>query len=131
MRVYYEDTDAGGIVYHASYLRFLERGRTEFIRTLSLDQSQLMQSDNGRGVLFVVRRMALDFIAPARLDDTLTIVTETADLGGASFTVGQMILCGGRRLLTADVTIAVIDAQGKLRRLPPEIRAKFTSSDAI
>jgi acyl-CoA thioester hydrolase len=92
VRVYYEDTDFSGFVYHASYLRFLERGRTELLRGLAGDQSELHRA--AEGLVFVVRRMSLDFVSPARMDDLLTILTHTKALRGASMQLAQEVRRG-------------------------------------
>ncbi|MGE3770189.1 MAG: YbgC/FadM family acyl-CoA thioesterase [Bdellovibrionales bacterium] len=120
-RVYYEDTDAGGIVYHAAYLRWAERGRTEWLRDLGLSQQKL-RDETGLG--FVVSRITIDYLAPARLDDELTIVTSLVDggPGKASLKLKQEIRRGptGKEatLATLDVTCACIDANGAVARLP-------------
>lgn len=121
-RVYWEDTDASGLVYHASYIRFMERGRTELLRSLGLEQSALL--DGATPIHFVVRAMQLDFRKPAVLDDTLSVETTPIELGGASLTLDQRVLRGGETLVTAIVKVVCVEA-GRARRLPPEVRAKF------
>jgi len=106
-RVYWEDTDAGGVVYHASYVRFLERARTEWLRSVGYDQTRLRAVE---GLLLVVRAMRLDFLAPARLDDLLTITVTAVDAKGASLRCTQTVLHGERRLLTAEVEVACLRA---------------------
>jgi len=118
VRVYYEDTDAGGIVYHAAYLRFAERGRTEFIRTLGVDQQRL-RDETGLG--FAVARLAIDYLRPARLDDSLEIHTEVARARGASADFRQTVLRDGETLARLDVRVACIDAAGRPARLPPAL----------
>ena len=120
IRIYWEDTDAGGIVYHASYLRFMERGRTELLRAAGIHQGTLQAE---QGVTFVVRRMAIDFRAPARLDDEVIVETEVGTLGGASLTLMQRVLRGGAVLVEAEVSCAVLGAGGRPVRLPPAVRA--------
>ncbi|WP_419829564.1 tol-pal system-associated acyl-CoA thioesterase [Methylobacterium sp.] len=119
VRVYYEDTDFSGFVYHASYLRFLERGRTELLRNLAGDQSDLHREASG--LVFVVRRMALDFIRPARMDDQLTIVTRTRQLRGASMQLAQEVRRGDDLLVAADVLVACV-RDGRAIRLPEALR---------
>jgi len=126
VRVYWEDTDAGGIVYHASHIRFLERGRTEYLRALGLDQSALMAADNGKALLFVVRRMELDYLRPARLDDMLTVTTRLADLGAAKLVLEQALLRGDETILTGVVTVAAVGGDGRAMRIPPLVRARFS-----
>src|SRR5438132_10808761 len=125
VRVYYEDTDFSGFVYHASYLRFLERGRTELLRDLAGDQSDLHRE--ARGLVFVVRRMALDFIRPARMDDQLTIVTRTRQLRGASMQLAQEVRRADDLLVAADVTVACV-RDGRAIRLPEALRRLLAPS---
>jgi acyl-CoA thioester hydrolase len=124
VRVYYEDTDFSGNVYHASYLRFLERGRTEFLRALGIEHSRLFENDRAGSWHFVVRAMRIAFLKPARMDDTLLVETIVNGLGGASVEMGQEIRRGDEILLTAQVRIAIV-AEGKARRLPAEVLAKL------
>jgi acyl-CoA thioester hydrolase len=124
VRVYYEDTDFSGNVYHASYLRFLERGRTEFLRALGIEHSRLFENGRAGSWHFVVRAMRIAFLKPARMDDTLLVETGVKGLGGASIEMGQEIRRRDEVLLTAQVRIAIV-AGGKARRLPDEIFAKL------
>ncbi|NKN35572.1 tol-pal system-associated acyl-CoA thioesterase [Agrobacterium sp. a22-2] len=123
-RVYYEDTDFSGLVYHARYLHFLERGRTDYLRCLGVEQSAL-QTVDAEGLVFVVHRMEVDFKSPARMDDILLIETSTEKAGGAKMVLKQQISSGGRLLILATVIIAVVNAKGRPRRLPEELAAKF------
>ncbi len=123
IRVYYEDTDFSGFVYHASYLRFMERGRTELLRGLAGNQMDLHR--DAEGLVFVVRRMTLDFIRPAVMDDQLTVVTRTRELRGASMTLAQQVRRGKEVLVSADVTVACV-RDGRATRLPDSLRAKLT-----
>jgi acyl-CoA thioester hydrolase len=123
IRVYYEDTDFSGVVYHASYLRFLERGRTEQIRDLGVSQKDLFDRDTR--LAFVVRRMAIEFLKPALMDDLVTVETRLATVRGASLDVQQRILRGDGVLVTADVTVACIGG-GRPRRIPDGLRARMT-----
>jgi acyl-CoA thioester hydrolase len=125
IRVYYEDTDAGGIVYHGSHVRFLERGRTEYLRSLGIDQSVLMAADHGTALMFVVRRMELDYLKPARLDDLLKVTTALRELGGARLVLAQALLRGEETILQGVVTVACIGADGRPMRIPADIRARF------
>ena len=125
IRVYWEDTDAGGIVYHASYLRFMERGRTELLRERGLDQHSLLA---GQRLAFTVRRMAIEFRRPARLDDLLTVVTRAVTLGGASITLEQAVPRGAEVLAEARVTVACL-IDGRAARLPPFLRARLLPQD--
>ena len=126
VRVYFEDTDAGGIVYHASYIRYAERGRTDFLRLLGTDARRMIDgSDSREPAVFVVRRMHIDFYRPGRMDDLLTVETRVKELGGASVTLVQTILCKNRRLFEAEVTVVLVSVSGKPLRLPEPVRAAF------
>ena len=127
VRVYYEDTDFSGFVYHASYLRFLERGRTELLRDLVGDQTDLYRE--ARGLVFVVRRMSLDFAQPARMDDLLDVATRTLALRGASMQLAQEVRRGGDLLVAADVTVACV-REGRAVRLPDALRARLAPPGA-
>ena len=115
VRVYYEDTDAGGLVYHASYLRFAERARTELLRRTGTGQDQLLAAS---GLAFAVRHMEIDFRAPARRDDLLEVVTRFSDFGGASLRAEQTILRAGATLVHMLLKLACIDRQGRPARMP-------------
>ena len=106
IRVYYEDTDFSARVYHASYLRFLERGRTELLRALEIAQSDL-HAEMG-GLAFVVRKMTIDFLGAALMDDIVTVVTRPKEMRGASMILAQEIRRGDDVLITADVTVAAV-----------------------
>lgn len=120
VRVYYEDTDFSGVVYHASYLRFLERGRTEFLRAHGIHHSTLIDAEAGLPFAFAVRKMSIEFLKPARMDDELVVETAIAKLGGASIEMAQRILRGKDPLVMAHVRIAAV-AEGRARRLPQAI----------
>ncbi|MEW6120161.1 MAG: tol-pal system-associated acyl-CoA thioesterase [Pseudomonadota bacterium] len=107
VRVYWEDTDAGGVVYYANYLKFLERARSEWLRSLGFEQDVLRDED---GVVFVVRRVEIDYLAPARFNDALDVTVERVALGRASLDIEQAILRGPTRLVTARVKLACVDA---------------------
>jgi acyl-CoA thioester hydrolase len=121
IRVYYEDTDFGGVVYYANYLKFIERGRTEALRALGVDQVALKAA----GLVFVVRRVAADWLLPARFDDLLEVRTEVTEVGGASVRMAQEVRRGDAALFRATVQIACMDAAGRPRRLPAEVRARL------
>lgn len=118
LRVYYEDTDFSGIVYHANYLRFLERGRTESLRAIGASQSVMLEAG---GLFFAVRRMTIDWKLPALMDDVLTIETRTREMRGASIIIDQRILRAGVEILTAEVRVAAI-VGGRPARIPDDIR---------
>ncbi|MBD8556664.1 tol-pal system-associated acyl-CoA thioesterase [Rhizobium sp. CFBP 8762] len=126
-RVYYEDTDFSGFVYHARYLHFMERARTDYLRLLGVEQGNLAASDD-EGLLFVVHRMEIDFKRPARMDDILSIHTHTEKAGGAKMVLAQEVRRGDTLLIAAKVIIAVINAQGRPRRLPESLADKFLTA---
>jgi len=118
VRVYYEDTDAAGIVYHANYLRFAERARTEWLRRSGLTHPQLIER---HGCQFAVRRCSLDFRRPARLDDLLTVRTRLLRSGGARIELAQDVLRGEELLVGLTVELALLDRAGRPRRVPPAL----------
>jgi acyl-CoA thioester hydrolase len=119
VRVYWEDTDAGGVVYYANYLKFLERARSEWLRAHSFEQDALRDE---AGVVFVVRRVEIDYLAPARFNDQLAVSVTLADLGRVSLDVDQLIACGPTRLASARVRLACVDAaRFKPARIPSPI----------
>ena len=120
LRVYYEDTDAAGMVYHANYLKFAERGRSEMLRSLGFGHRRLGSED---GVGFAVRRCSVDYLAPARLEDALTVDTTLAGVGAATLTVHQQIRRDGELLVDLDILVACIGRDGRPRRLPNALRA--------
>jgi acyl-CoA thioester hydrolase len=119
IRIYYEDTDAGGIVYHARYAVFCERARTDCLRLLGIRQSELPDFH------FVVRRMTCDFLKPARLDDLLEVETRFLELGGARVEIGQQVMLNGNTCFRAHVTVAAVDGRGRPRRLPEMLVRSF------
>lgn len=124
VRVYWEDTDAGGVVYHASYLRFLERARSEWLRGLGIDQ---MAFKKATGLAFMVRDMQIDFLRPALLDDELSVTVEVKDRRAASILFAQTVLHGdGGCLIRATVRVACVDL---VRMRPAAIPADMFTSD--
>ena len=123
VRVYYEDTDFTGIVYHANYLRYMERGRTNYLRLIGADHRALFEAaeKEAPGFAFVVRSMTIDFLKPARMDDVLTIVSEPNDVKGASVTIRQRVMRGDELLLQADVKVAFISG-GRAKPIPKPLR---------
>ena len=121
VRVYYEDTDFGGVVYYANYLKFLERGRTEALRDMGVDQIAMKDE----GTMFVVRRANVDFLSPARFDDMLDVRTTASWVKRASAAMWQEIWRGDDKLLIAEVTIACMTLAGKPTRLPDPVRANL------
>jgi acyl-CoA thioester hydrolase len=129
VRVYYEDTDFTGIVYHANYLRYMERGRTNYLRLLGADHRVLFEQteEEAPGFAFVVRSMNIDFLKPARMDDVLEIVTEPQDIKGASITVHQQIVRGDERLVEARVRVAFVSG-GRARPIPKPLRVAMKAN---
>jgi acyl-CoA thioester hydrolase len=119
LRIYYEDTDAAGIVYYANWLRFLERGRTELLRLLGQEHSALRDE---RGVHWVVRRCTIDYLKPARLDETIEVVTRCGELRGASLDMIQEARRGEEILVRAELLVACMGTGGRPVRLPPLLR---------
>ncbi|MDX1569796.1 MAG: tol-pal system-associated acyl-CoA thioesterase [Xanthomonadales bacterium] len=130
VRVYWEDTDAGGVVYYANYLRFLERARTEWVRSLGVDQSRLQAEQQ---VVLVVRSLQCDFLAPARLDDELGISVVPEAIGAATLEMRQEVVRRetGEVLLAARVKAACLDSERwRPRRFPPVLRAALATENA-
>jgi len=122
-RVYYEDTDAGGVVYYANYLRFAERGRTEFLRAGGYDHKQVREE---HGAVLVVRHLEVDYRAPARLDDLLDIETQVVDCKNSSLTMRQVISRAAAVLVEMKVVIVAVGIDsGRAVRLPPQLRQIF------
>lgn len=123
VRVFYEDTDFTGIVYHASYLRFMERGRTNYLRLIGADQRALFEETEKEapGFAFVVRSMTIDYLKPARMDDVLTVTTSAEEVKGASMMLAQGVSRGAEVLVTAKVRCAFI-SDGKARPIPKPLR---------
>jgi acyl-CoA thioester hydrolase len=123
VRVYYEDTDFSGVVYHASYLRFMERGRSNYLRLLGADQRALFDevAKEAPGFAFVVRSMQIDFRKPARMDDVLEIVSTTAEVKGASVVLHQQVMRGEEMLVDAKVQVAFVSG-GRARPIPKPLR---------
>ncbi len=127
VRVYYEDTDLGGIVYYANYLKFIERARTEWVRGLGVDQGRLRDET---GVVFAVRRIEAEYLAPARFDDLLAIETRVRAVTGARIVLAQDVGQGGERLFESLVTLVALGPEGRPARLPAEFRARAEAQRA-
>ena len=122
VRVYYEDTDAGGIVYYANYLKFFERARTEWLRAIDVGQHALLQQEDA---MFVVKSVSADYHAPAKLDDVLQLTLSIEKLGRASIVFVQQAWCGERLLNTARVKVGCVDAALRPRAVPAAVAAKM------
>ena len=123
VRVYYEDTDFSGVVYHASYLRFMERGRTNYLRLIGADHRALFEQAEREspGFAFVVRHMSIDFKKPAHMDDVLDILTAPEEVKGASITLHQKVMRGGDLIVEAHVQVAFVSG-GRARPIPKPLR---------
>jgi acyl-CoA thioester hydrolase len=123
VRVYYEDTDFSGAVYHASYLRFMERGRSNYLRRLGADQRALFEQTRAEapGFAFVVRSMRIDFRRPARMDEVVEVITETVEVKGASVVLRQQVTREGEVLVEAQVQVAFVSG-GRARPIPKPLR---------
>ena len=119
LRVYYEDTDLAGIVYYANYLKFIERARTEFVRSMGIDQTALKADE---GIVFAVRWVEADYLSPARFDDELLVRTTTKAISGARIVLRQEVDRAGSVMFSALVTLVALDQTGRPARLPANIR---------
>jgi acyl-CoA thioester hydrolase len=128
LRVYWEDTDAAGIVYYANYLKYAERGRSDMLRLAGIDQWRMKQE---AGINFVVRRCEVDYLSPARLDDALEIETFVEVARGASFDLRQTVRRDGENLVDMLVRVACLDGRGRPIRLPSEIRSALTAAPHV
>lgn len=124
-RVYFADTDFTGVVYHARYLEFFERGRSDFLRLAGVHHNELADGIHGEILAWVVKRMEIDFRSPAKIDDIITVHTRTEKLSGARIYMAQEILRGETVLVTAKVEAALINGEGKPRRFPKEWASAF------
>jgi acyl-CoA thioester hydrolase len=122
VRVYFEDTDCGGVVYHANFLKFCERGRSDFIRLLGIEATSLADPVQGEPAIFVVRRVEIDYFKPGRMDDVLEVVTACAEIGSASLVLRQDVRREGTLLASAKITVVLVSRGGKPQRLGALIR---------
>ncbi len=126
VRVYYEDTDLGGIVYYANYLKFIERARTEWLRALDLHQSDMRAAGDG---VFAVRRVQADYLAPAKMDDLLDVTTAYTSHSGARLVLDQCVLRGAQTLFAAQVTLVCLTDAGRPQPLPRTLTRHFPPTD--
>lgn len=125
VRVYWEDTDAGGIVYYANYLKFTERARSDMLRLLGIDQRAMMDRDSG--AMFAVRDVSASYLAPARLDDDLVVETRLTELKGATLSLSQNVMRQDEMLVQTQVRAAFIGLDGRPRRIPAMVRDRLTA----
>ncbi len=129
VRVYFEDTDFSGLVYHGSYVRWCERGRSDFLRLLGGDHRRLIDgSGSGEPAAFVVRRMSFDFRKPASIDEVLEVITKVKEVGAASLTLAQTVTREGSPLVEAEVTVVLVSVSGKPLRISATLREAFGRS---
>ena len=122
VRVYYEDTDAAGIVYYANYLKYAERARTEMLRDLGTENARLMETE---GLAFAIRRCEVDFFKPARLDDLLSVETRLIDVGGASLVADQRVKRDNAELVRMELKLACMSLDGRPARLPAAVKTRL------
>jgi acyl-CoA thioester hydrolase len=125
VRVYFEDTDFSGLVYHASYVRWCERGRSDFLRLLGSEHRALMEGTGGEPAAFVVRRLNLEYLKPARIDDVLEVTTHARQATAASLVLAQRVSRGGELLCEAEVTVVLVSARGRVMRLSAALKARL------
>ncbi len=132
IRVYFEDTDFSGLVYHGSYIRWCERGRSDFLRLIGNDHRALSEGASGREpAAFVVRRMQLEFLKPARIDEILEVTTRVKDTTAATLVLDQRIARDGIELFTAEVMVVLVSAAGKPLRLSTALREALQDSNSM
>ena len=129
VRIYFEDTDFSGVVYHAAYLRFMERGRSDMVRLMGVNHEALAKGAYGEPLAFAVRRIEVDFFRPARIDDLIEIQTRPVHAGGARLVLEQQVKLGDAVLVAAKVTIVMINLEGKARRMPATLRSTLGMPD--
>jgi len=122
VRVYFEDTDFTGLVYHANFLKFCERGRSDFIRNLGIDHRSLENPDAGEPAVFVVRRIEVDYLRPAHIDEVLEVVTRCGEIGGATLVLLQEVRRGETVLARLKVSVVLVSKAGKPQRLGKLVR---------
>ena len=122
VRVFYEDTDFSGYVYHANYLKYCERARSDYLRVIGVDQNAMF----AEGHAFVVRRMDCEFLRPAKFEEVLDVETRLVEIGGARFELAQMVRRGVQEIFSAKVTVAIIGPSGRPQRIPPEFVTKLS-----
>jgi acyl-CoA thioester hydrolase len=132
IRVYFEDTDFSGLVYHGSYIRWCERGRSDFLRLIGNDHRALSEGVSGREpAAFVVRRMRLEFLKPARIDEALEVTTRVQDTTAATLVLDQRVSRDGIKLFTAEVMVVLVSAAGKPLRLSTALRQALQDSNSM
>ncbi|MCX5496543.1 tol-pal system-associated acyl-CoA thioesterase [Kaistia dalseonensis] len=131
VRIYFEDTDFTGVVYHASYIRFLERGRTDYVRLLGVHHKALDAGEMGEPIAFAVARLEIDFKRPARIDDIVEVVTRPKEIRGARIILSQSIRRGSELIVQAVVTVVLVNREGRPQRIPDEMAERFAAAPKI
>ena len=126
VRVYFEDTDFSGLVYHASYVRWCERGRSDFLRLLGSEHRALIEGASGEQAAFVVRRLNLEFLRPARIDDIVEVTTRVKELTAATLMLDQRVSRGAELLCSAEVTVVLVSQSGRVLRLSKALRGRLS-----
>ena len=129
VRVYFEDTDFSGLVYHASYVRWFERGRSDFLRLLGSEHRALIEGGGREPAAFVVRRLNLEYLKPARIDDILEVSTRVKSMTAATLILSQSVSRQGLPLCEAEVTVVLVSVSGKVLRISTALRASLTRSE--
>ena len=122
VRVFYEDTDFSGYVYHANYLKYCERARSDYLRVIGVDQNAMF----AEGQAFVVRKMDCEFLRPAKFEDVLDVETHLTEMSGAKFELAQLVKRGAEEIFSAKVTVAIIGPSGRPQRIPSEFAQRFS-----
>lgn len=128
VRIYFEDTDFSGVVYHGSYIRFMERGRSDFVRLIGVGHTGLDKGEHGEPLAFAVRHINIDFLKSARIDDLLEVATLVKEIAGARLILRQSIRRDGEVLVEADVTVVLVTREGRARRIPDSVRDRLTAA---
>ena len=128
VRIYFEDTDFSGVVYHGSYVRFLERGRSDYVRLLGVHHSELDAGETGEPIAFAVHRMEIDFKRPARIDDVVEVLTRPKEVRGARILLSQTIRRGSEILIEAVVTVVLVNRAGRAQRIPESLAQRFAAA---
>ncbi len=128
VRIYFEDTDFSGVVYHASYIRFLERGRTEYVRLLGVHHSALDAGETGEPLAFAVHRLEVEFRRPARIDDVVEVVTRPKEIRGARIILSQTVRRGAELLVDATVTVVLVNRAGRPCHIPDALAERFAAA---
>jgi acyl-CoA thioester hydrolase len=131
VRVYFEDTDFSGVVYHANFLKFMERGRSDMLRLSGLSHEALIDGEHGEPLAFAVRHVDVTFLKPARIDDLIEVETAVAKTTAARLVLEQKILRDGETLVEALVTVVMVNAAGRARKIPAAVAGKFFSSGDV